>query len=204
MSYPERLLNDDESVIVDLHPHWWFLAPPTAAVVLAIGAGVATLVETDHGSTARTVATWGSIAVIALSVMWLVVRYCRWLSTSFVITDHRVIFRSGVLAKHGVEIPLDRVQTVHFSQGIWERLVGAGDLVIESGGEGGVQHFTDIRQPDRVQRALHAQLSVRRDRRSSGWGHDVAGQLERLHDLRERGAITDDEYERHKQRLLDP
>lgn len=201
MGYPSRLLNDDESVVVDLHPHWWFLVPPAAAVVAAIAAGVATLVATDHGTTARTLASWGSMAAIALSVLWLVVRYCAWLSTSFVITDRRVIFRAGVMTKHGVEIPLDRVQTVHFSQGIFERLVGAGDLVIESGGESGRQHFTDIRQPDRVQRALHAQLAASGERsRRTG---DIVDQLDRLHDLRERGAITDEEYERQKRRLLD-
>ena len=58
-------------------------------------------------------------------------------------------------------------------------VVGAGDLLIESGAESGQQHFTDIRQPDRVQRVIHAELEERR-RPSAGVTIDVAEQLERL------------------------
>ena len=51
----------------------------------------------------------------------------------------------------GVEIPLERVNTMHFNQSVFERITGSGDLVIESGGEDGQQRFTDIRRPDQVQ-----------------------------------------------------
>ena len=51
MAYPSRLLNDNETVSVDLHPHWWFLAAPTIAIVAAIVAGVVTLVATEVDST---------------------------------------------------------------------------------------------------------------------------------------------------------
>lgn len=205
MVYPQRLLNDDETVTVDLHPHWWFLAGPTAAIVLAIAGGVATLFLTDTGSTPRTVAVWGAIAAITLSAAWLVRRYMQWTTTHFVITDRRVIFRTGVLAKHGVEIPLERVTTVHFSQGVMERLVGAGDLLIESGGEFGQQRFTDIRQPDRVQQMIHAGMDRRVKRSSAGPDGavvDVAGQLERLELMLDRGTLTQEEFDRQKDRLL--
>jgi len=36
MAYPRRLLDDQESVTVDLHPHWWFLAAPVSALVVAL------------------------------------------------------------------------------------------------------------------------------------------------------------------------
>ena len=92
--------------------------------------------------------------------IWLVIRYSKWLTTHFVITNLRIIFRSGLVSKRGIEIPLDRVNTVHFHQGLMERIVGAGDLLIESGGESGQQRFTDIRQPDRVQRVIHAEMDA--------------------------------------------
>lgn len=203
MAYPRRLLNDHEGVRVDLHPHWWFLAAPTVAVVAAIGVAVAALTVADEGSTLQTVLGWGAIAALAVSSCWLVVRYGKWITTHFVITDRRIIFRTGLLAKRGVEIPLERVQTVHFSQGVLERLVGAGDLMIESGGESGRQYFTDIRQPDRVQQVIHAELDQRRTGAAPPSAPDVAAQLERLEAMLHRGTLTQDEFDRQKQRLLD-
>lgn len=203
MAFPSRLLDDDEAITVDLHPHWWFLAPPIAAVVASMAAGVATLRLTDADTLTRTVATWASIGAIGLSIVWLVVRYARWLTTHFVVTNRRVIFRAGLLAKRGVEIPLDRVNTVHFSQGLFERMVGAGDLQIESGGESGQQHFTDIRQPDRVQRVIHAEMDRRQQRIAPSGVVDVAGQLEKLEALLIRGTITPDEFDRQKRKLFD-
>jgi uncharacterized membrane protein YdbT with pleckstrin-like domain len=203
MAYPSRLLNDNETVSVDLHPHWWFLAGPALAIGGAIVAGIVTLVATEADSAVRTVAGWATLAAIAASSIWLIVRYGRWLTTHFVITNRRVIFRTGLLAKRGIEIPIDRVNTVHFSQGVWERIVGVGDLLIESGGETGQQRFTDIRQPDRVQRVIHAEMEAREVRgRGTDGVVDVAGQLEKLESMLLRGTLTPEEFDRQKQRLL--
>jgi uncharacterized membrane protein YdbT with pleckstrin-like domain len=202
MAFPTRLLDDHESITVDLHPHGWFLVPPIVAVVVAVAGGIATLRLTDVDTVPRTVATWLSIAAIGSAIVWLVVRYARWLTTHFVVTDRRIIFRAGLFTKRGVEIPLDRVNTVHFSQGLFERMVGAGDLLIESGGESGQQHFTDIRQPDRVQGVIHAEMDRRRHRDAPGAVVDVADQLEKLEVLLSRGTITPEEFDRQKRRLL--
>lgn len=203
MAYPSRLLNDNETVSVDLHPHWWFLAAPAIAIVTAIVAGVVTLVVTEVDSTWRTVAGWATIVAIIASSVWLLTRYGRWLTTHFVITNRRVIFRTGLLTKRGIEIPIDRVNTVYFNQGILERVLGVGDLLIESGGETGQQRFTDIRQPDRVQRVLHAEMEARELRgRGPDGVADVAVQLEKLESMLLRGTLTADEFERQKRRLL--
>jgi uncharacterized membrane protein YdbT with pleckstrin-like domain len=203
MAYPRRLLNDHESVTVDLHPHWWFLAAPTTAVLAAIAAAIATLLMTESDTTEQSVAGWASLVALGASATWLVVRYSKWLTTHFVITNLRIIFRSGLLTKRGIEIPLDRVNTVHFRQNVMERIVGAGDLLIESGGESGQQRFTDIRQPDRVQRVIHAEMDMNRQRGGAEPAIDLAGQLERLESMLMRGTLTPDEFDRQKRRLLD-
>lgn len=202
MSYPRRLLNDHENVTVDLHPHWWFLAAPTVAIVASMAAAVATLVMTDSDTTQQSIAGWGSLTALGASAIWLVIRYSKWLTTHFVITNLRIIFRSGLVSKRGIEIPLDRVNTVHFHQGVIERILGAGDLLIESGGESGQQRFTHIRQPDRVQRVIHAEMDVSRQRSNGEAVTDVADQLERLESMLLRGSLTPDEFDRQKRRLL--
>jgi uncharacterized membrane protein YdbT with pleckstrin-like domain len=142
-----------------------------------------------------------------LTALWTLVRYFKWVTTNFVITSDRLIYRSGVLAKHGIEIPLERVNNVNFHQGIFERIIGAGDLLIESGGEDGQQRFTDIRHPERVQNLIHAQMEVNEQRRGMPFaapaaGSDVASQLEKLEGMLERGTLTPAEFESQKRRLL--
>ena len=148
MPYPKKLLNDYETVALDLHPHWWYFAKPAAALVVSILVGIASMVWLDGDAREgrqlgrRSPASWSS-------AIWLVTRYIQWSTTNFVITSDRVIFRTGVFAKHGIEIPLERVNNVIFHQSMIERMLGAGDLLIESGGEDGQQRFTDVRDPTR-------------------------------------------------------
>ena len=205
VAYPRRLLNDHETVVVDLHPHWWCLAGPVALLVGSMTLGVAALVYTDAETFPRDAAGYACLGLILAASCWLVVRSLRWSTTNFAITTQRVIKRSGVLSKRGVEIPLDRVNTVMSSQGPLERLVGAGDLEIESGGEFGMQRFEDVRDPDRVKQLLHGLVHDRKVGTVAGRGErlDIAAQLEKFEGMLERGTLTRDEFDNQKQRLLD-
>lgn len=212
MGYPKKLLNDHETVALDVHPHWWYFAKAAGALVASIVLGIITLIALD--GTTRTVVGWLTVALIVVSAVWLVSRYLQWVSINFVVTSDRVIYRSGIFAKSGIEIPLDRVNNVIFSQGIIERMLGAGNLLIESGGETGQQRFTDVRQPDRVQMIINAQKAAQRHDQSAAVAAaattvagasnpvDVASQLEKLEGLLERGTITQAEFDDQKRRLL--
>lgn len=208
MAYPKKLLNPDETVALDLHPHWWFFFEAALALAVSIAAGIAVRVGLDSGNT-RKYLGYVVLVAIALSAIWLLIRYLKWITTNFVITNDRIIFRQGVVGKSGIEIPLDRVNNVNFNQTAFERLLGAGDLLIESGGEDGQQRFTDVRKPQRVQNLVHAQVEAK-SRQRGGYaassapagGVDVAGQLEKLEGLLQRGSLTQEEFDAQKQRLL--
>lgn len=203
MPYPKKMLNDYETVALDLHPHWWYFAKAVAALVGAVVLGIVVRVFLDGD--AEKILTWVAIAAILLSALWLIGRYAKWSTTNFVITSDRIIYRSGVVAKTGIEIPLERVNNVLFSQSIFERVLGAGDLLIESGGEDGQQRFTDIRRPERVQNLIHAQMEVNNSRMYGSVGAsgtDVATQLEKLEGMLDRGTLTQEEFEAQKRRLL--
>lgn len=203
MPYPKKLLNDYETVALDLHPHWWYFAEPVLALVGSVVFGI--MVRVLLNGDDETFLTWVSIVLIVASAVWLAVRYAKWANTNFVITSDRIIFRSGVVAKSGIEIPLERVNNVLFNQSLFERLLGAGDLLIESGGEAGQQRFTDVRRPERVQNLIHAQMEVNEARRfgTPVSGTDVASQLEKLEGLLERGTLTQAEFDEQKRRLLE-
>ena len=204
MPFPRKLLNDGEDVVLDLRPHWWFLSGPVAAVVAALILFVVLQTKTD--SDAVTIA---SLVPIVLAALWLAGRYARWTTTNFVVTTDRLIYRSGVLSKQGKEIPLERLNDISFHQGIFERVIGAGDLLIESGGERGQQAFADIRRPALVQNEIYRQIEAAQERdarRFSGRGGgsvSIPEQIDKLDDLRRRGVISQAEFDAKKTKLLD-
>ncbi len=211
MPYPRRLLNEGEEVALDLRPHWWYFSrhiltgiPLLVLLVLAFEVNNKFLWY-----------FWGIVAIVWAG--WLARQYMNWNFTHFVVTTKRVIFRTGVFAKHGVEIPLDRITNINFNQSIWERLIGAGDLEIESAGKDGKTPFNDMWHPDAVQQELYNQMEAYAKTRAA-WGSgttpaaaaapgasagSVPEQITQLAELRDRGVITAEEFEAKKAQLLE-
>ena len=195
MPFPPQLLTDDEELVLDLRPHWWYLAPPGAVLVVALLFGIASLTQDWPGVVEGAVGFWvlGALGISGPAVSRM---------------------RKGIVAKQGIEIPLDRINTVFFGQTLFERMIGAGDLGIESAGEGGRQTFTDIRKPSIVQNEIYRQvegLETRKLRRmgqaASGGGApaevSIPEQIEQLDQLRRQGVVTEEEFQAKKRELLD-
>ena len=108
------------------------------------------------------------------TLVWLGITYLHWATTHFVITTDRLIYRHGILSKHGIEIPLERDNTVFFSQTILERMLGSGDLVIESAGEMGRQSFSNVRKPSAVQNEIYRQMEANENRKFDRLGGRAA------------------------------
>lgn len=205
MPFPKKNLNANETIALDMHPHWWYFAEPAWSLLGSIVLGIIILAKTDKGTDSRKVLGLLALALLVITAVWLIIRYLKWLTTNFVITSNRLIFRQGVIAKSGIEIPLERVNNVNFNQSVFERILGAGDLLIESGGEDGQQRFTDIRRPAQVQNLIHAQMEGHFQRRASYAPQntgDVSEQLQRLEGMLQRGTLTQEEFEAQKARLL--
>jgi uncharacterized membrane protein YdbT with pleckstrin-like domain len=204
--FSRKLLNDDEDIALDLHPHWEFFLKPAAALVVALAIGL--LVAFRWDDPPGWVEAIVGIVVLA-ALIWFALTYAKWATTNFVVTTDRLIYRHGVLAKHGVEIPLERVNTVFFSQSILERMVGSGDLVIESAGEMGRQSFSNVRKPSAVQNEIYRQMEQNENRKFDRIGArpadataGVPEQIKQLDTLRQQGVLTDAEFEAKKAELL--
>ena len=202
MPFPRKLLNDNEDVILDLRPHWWFLAGPTATFALAIAVALALAINVD-GSWVGIV----GLVIIVVAFVWVLGRYLRWTTTNFVVTNDRLIFRRGVIAKQGKEIPLDRLNDIGFHQSVFERIIGAGDLMIESAGERGQETFEDIPRPARVQNEIYRQIELAQgraaDRMAGRQQLSLPEQLEKLDELRQRGVLSQAEFDAKKAQLLE-
>ena len=217
MAYPRNLIQEGETVALDLRPHWWYFSRniltgiPLAIIVVLVVANV------DSGSTLGQGTYWIVALVFLAWAAWLVLKYFQWVMTYFVVTSRRVIYRTGVLSKKGVEIPLARINKINFHQRVIDRIIGAGDLDIESAGRDGQSHFDFVRHPDGVQHEIYRQMETRNmgpqyaAQMPAGAPVAAAGgvaaanvpeQIEQLARLRDQGHITDAEYEQKKSELL--
>jgi uncharacterized membrane protein YdbT with pleckstrin-like domain len=211
MAFDRKLLHEHEELVLDLRPHWWYMAEPTGTVLGAAVLGVLVLQFGPDSGIAQTILNWLSIVLIVGSLVWFGLRYLKWITTNFVVTSDRLVYRAGVIAKTGIEIPLERVNTVFFNQTIFERMLGAGDLSIESGGETGKQTFGDIRKPSAVQNEIYRQMELNNTRMYGG-AHQAApaagapsipAQIAELDQLRQQGVISQAEFEAKKAQLLE-
>jgi uncharacterized membrane protein YdbT with pleckstrin-like domain len=209
--YPKKLLNEGEEVALDLRPHWWFFWKHIMGGIALFVLIVLILIVADGSFQKFLSISWGLVALVW--AVWLVTRYLNWNFTHFVVTSDRVIYRTGVLAKRGVEIPMERINNINFHQGIWERVIGAGDLEIESAGKDGQSKFSDVWHPDGVQQEVYRQMETNARKRAS-WhaGHgappaapaaSIPDQINQLAQLRDQGHITPAEFEAKKAQLLE-
>jgi uncharacterized membrane protein YdbT with pleckstrin-like domain len=153
MGISQKYFNHDEVLVLDLHPQWWRFVKPYIMIVVALAAIVYSLrIQNDSlNKLALTV----SQVLTALAVLNLAVQALKWYRTHFVLTSQRVIFQSGVIARTRIEISLHKINLVNFHQSIFERMVNAGDIVIESGAEDGMETFSDVKDPQQVQALIH-------------------------------------------------
>lgn len=161
MGYPDNVLADDELVVLHRHPHWKRLVGPVCAllVLTALAAFTAAVVSrTGWDSTARQVVSLVIAGLWLAGVGWLVVRpFVSWRSTHFVITDRRVMYRHGLLTRAGIDTPLARISSVEFHNGLAERMVRAGTLVIDSASQDPLE-FHDIPQVEQVHSLLYHEV----------------------------------------------
>jgi uncharacterized membrane protein YdbT with pleckstrin-like domain len=133
----------------------------------------------------------------------------RWVFTSYVLTSERLMTRTGMIARSGIELPLASINDVRFHQTVLERVLKSGDLVIESAGESGQSRFTDIPRPEEFQSLLYRtreqqqhNSAVEQSAKAAEVTRDPTEELERAARLRDDGVLSEEEFQAMKQRIL--
>ena len=201
MAYPRRLLTDDEEIIREFHPHWRVLLMAILWVVVGLAVVVVGALAFDGVAMWVTVAA-GTIAALSFAVP----RVVAWRFRLYVLTTERIVVRSGVLSRGATEIPLESINHVLFHQSVVERMLGYGDVLIESASTQGQSRLTDIPDPEAFQsevyRAREARALQLQGPGASAEPRDPVAQLESLAALHRDGVLTDEEFAEKKARLL--
>jgi membrane protein YdbS with pleckstrin-like domain len=209
MAFPTRLLIHGEELVLDLRPHPIALAFP--AFVTVVGFVLATWLTTALDVTAWL--WWG--AYLAVLLIYVLPKFLNWWTSVFAVTTDRVIHRYGWISKFSMEIPLEAINDVRFEQGVIDRIVGAGSLLISSASTTGTNRFEDIRHPEEVQKTIYHQGEMNKQRMYQGGGDrtspappvppgspSTTTELERLAKLRADGVLTEEEFQAQKAKIL--
>ena len=157
MAISRKLLNDDEFVVVSMRTHVKALLGP--AFVLIVVAATAGFVGTFPSGKERPLLVsviWG---LAFLVIAWFVIRpFLTWLTTTYTVTNRRLITRSGIITRRGHDIPLIRISDVAYEHGLIDRMVGCGTLVISDASEYGRVVLNDIPHVEQVHLKISDQL----------------------------------------------
>jgi uncharacterized membrane protein YdbT with pleckstrin-like domain len=166
MPYPDKVLAADEEVVRHLHPHWLTVFWPVVRFLLIVGAAsfAAALIPAGAQQATLRLAVVGVAAVLVL--VTVVVPLLRWRTTHYVITTHRLLFREGILSRHGRDIGLARITDVSYRQTLWDRIINSGTLTIESAGDSGATVLKQLPDSEGVQQLLNHMVEEDADRRA--------------------------------------
>lgn len=155
MGFPDNVLADGERVEKNLHPHWMTVfGPLLLGIVLVVGSLWVVAVTPDDGK--GNLIQWVVIVlVLLLAVPFVVVPILVWRTTHYVITSHRVMVRKGVLNKMGKDITLSKITDVSFRQTLFDRIMNAGSLNIESAGDSPDEMLRFIPRSNDVQQLIN-------------------------------------------------
>jgi uncharacterized membrane protein YdbT with pleckstrin-like domain len=156
-----------------------------------------------HSGPAATIG--GLLAVIfGLILAW---RFFRLNSYELVVTNHRVILQTGILAKSSMDTRLDKINNIEHRQSLWGRLLSYGDVEIDTASDTGVSRFTNIANPLALKRTIMVAAEQYRSGGSGGLAQIAAGpsgaeRLRQLKALLDDGLISKDEFEVKRRELL--
>ena len=204
-------LQKGEKVLLVTYSSWTSLIGPFLIVLLGIAAAIFIVVHFGEA--------WGWLAALLGIVYWLL-RYYTWKVNIWVVTNFRVIDEAGLLSHFAKESPLDKINNVSYDQTLGGRLFNYGHVKIQTAAQVGATDYYNVNHPKRLKDTITAaqadfqnwqygnqaaQMAAALEARqpSPRWdAPQVAAELEKLFDLKMKGAISEEEYSRAKARLL--
>ena len=206
------VLKTDEKKLIIIRQHWIKLALPflvwllLAIVFIAIG--------------------WPSFStaliILLIAALYPLYEYINWKNNLWCVTNMRVVDESGFFSRNSKESPLDKINNVEYHQSLWGRILGFGDVDIQTAAELGETTYNLIHHPKLLKDTITAaqieskqtqissqatQLAEAIKKANPGLQQSVPQQmvgdeLSKLFDLLQKGAITQDEYLTQKNKLM--
>lgn len=151
MGISPKLLGEGEVVIESTRTHWKALVLPGFVLVVTCGVG-GYLVSLVPDGSAHKALVWLILALAVAAIAWWSVRpFLRWFTSSYTVTNRRLINRSGVLTRRGRDIPLHRITDVKYERDLLDRMLGCGTLVLSDASDEGRSVLPDVPHVEKLQ-----------------------------------------------------
>lgn len=200
-TYIQEMLSENEQILLVTRQHGFVLF---GNIVLEIVLIAAIIVGVTLLSATYPQATLGYVLLL-VPLVGIVRDILVWSNHQYLVTNRRVIQSSGVFSKEVLDTSLEKVNDVKLSQSFLGRLFGYGDLQILTASELGVDQFRQIGDPVKFKTTmLNAKEKLGFD--DVGMGaraeEDIPSLIAGLDDLRKKGIISEEEFQRKKTELL--
>jgi membrane protein YdbS with pleckstrin-like domain len=172
MAFSKKLLSEGEYVVLSVRSHGKALIWPVAVIFLVVAALITTLMMAPHNSV---LALGAAVVAIPVLVVWSLFPFMAWMSSTYTVTNRRLITRHGVLTRTGRDIPLFRINDVAYQMGLIDRILGCGTLIISDATENAGVVLPDIPNVEQVQLQI-SDLLFANDDGNDGDGSRVPGE----------------------------
>lgn len=205
-NYLKNLLGDNEQVLLITHQHWFVLVEQILVeIVLSLFTVAIVTILLIVGPQGPGV--WLGYFVLIIPLVSLLRDTFIWSNHKYVVTDLRVIQVMGIFNKNVIDSSLEKVNDVKMVQSALGRLFNFGDLEILTASELGVNRFTRIGDPVHFKTAmLNAKVKLEDVhvvvQQTPSTASDIPALISRLGELRERGLLTEAEFQAKKEKLL--
>jgi uncharacterized membrane protein YdbT with pleckstrin-like domain len=198
-------LKHEEKVILITRPHWFTILFALLLGVIGIAGGI---VLSAFGL------VLAGIPVAVVLAGYAGYRILERNRNIWAVTNMRVIDEEGVFSSDTKESPLDKINNVSYSQSFWGKIFGFGNVDIQTAAEIGETTYNNVESPGKLKDAIttmqeeYKKMQMKRqakefaDAIGTANDNDIGTELEKLNQLKEKGVITDEEFEAGKKKLL--
>jgi uncharacterized membrane protein YdbT with pleckstrin-like domain len=156
VAYATSVLQTGETIKAVGKLHWIVFL--RGALVMAIGVllllyGYDTQ-RAARGDLASVLILVGALFLLVGAVWWLSAWFHRWI-TEIAVTTHRVIYKTGFIRRHTVEMNMDKVETVDVDQSLLGRMLGFGTIRVRGTGQS-IESLRRIAHPIELRNAITA------------------------------------------------
>ncbi|MCX6305189.1 MAG: PH domain-containing protein [Bacteroidetes bacterium] len=201
-------LKNNETVAIIIRPHWFTLVLPSVIAVIGLAIGIA-------------IGTYGpgyGYFLTLIPLGYLGYKVIERNNNLWAVTNLRVIDEYGVISLNSKESPLDKINNVTYEQSIWGRMFGYGNVQIQTAAEVGSTVYYQVERPKELKDTItqmqeeykRSQIMSQAQELAKAISHtankpsqsDVAAEIEKLFELKQRGILTEEEFMERKRKLL--
>lgn len=172
MGISQKLLSDGEYVVLSVRSHGKALIGPVALFFLVVAGVIAALMLNPNNTV---VASAAALVAVPVLILLSLIPFLRWLSSTYTVTNRRLITRHGIITRTGRDIPLFRINDVAYEKQLLDRILGCGTLIISDATEKAGVVLPDIPNVEQVQLQI-SDLLFSQDDGNDGDGSRVPGE----------------------------